>query len=344
MSPVCRSCRRRRPLRPVGHPQALAAVLQPSTALATRSSMTARRGSCASTKRCAQPAGQFRLRLEPRHHRDRYLRVQRPQDRDRAQTERSSAVNQDAARARRRVTGDRVQRHRERVGEHGRLVRHRLRTRTACSRGRHRFRVATGHVGRHAGVDSGLDVAVTKAPAQAVIALLDRPDKAVRSRAARRTATDRAPRVALPPAHRPSVPAATTSATTSWPMTCGNEQNAAIALSASSVTEIQQDLLGVRTADPGQPRSSDHPIVMQQFEDPAPATALPGLTRSSSSAVGAGGHLELSAHAEYQRTHQGVGPGTPGPTRSDNVFGVHFGNMPAQVAFPQRGRLVILAK
>ena len=118
------------------------------------------------------PARQLGLRVEAGDDGHLHLRVQRAQHRHRAQPEGAGAVDEDPSRRRRRMARDRVQRHRERVGEHGELIGHRVgHAEQHAVVGRHQLGVSAGHVGRYAGVDAGLDIPVGEAPAQAVVAV-----------------------------------------------------------------------------------------------------------------------------------------------------------------------------
>ncbi len=162
------------------------------------------------------------------------------------------------------MAGDRVQRNRERVGEHRLLVGHRIRNRkqhaVMC---RHQFGVAAGHVGRHPGMDSGFDVAVGEAPAQAVVTTSHAGQGGWIPRGPQDShglSTTRCPTCSP----RAFGPTRTTSATTSWPMTCGNEQKAAMALSVSPSPKSSRICLESDPQTPGQPRPRDHPIVMQK--------------------------------------------------------------------------------
>jgi len=135
-------------------------------------------------------SGQLCLGVEAGHHGHGDVGMQRPQNRHRAQSQRPGAVDQDPARVGRRVTGDRVQGDRERIGEHGHLVGNRVGNAEehAVVRG-HQFGVSTGHVGRYPGVDAWLDVAVGETPAQAVVAAFTGRTGRLDAPLARKTAT-----------------------------------------------------------------------------------------------------------------------------------------------------------
>ena len=119
--------------------------------------------------------------------------------------------------------------------------------------GGHELGVAPGGVARHAGVDAGADVAGGEAPAQAEVAGL--------ARGAQRAATPRGTHdshgfsTTRWPTSKPSAsgPSSTTSATTSCPITWGNEQSPLMALSLSPSPKSSRICL---ESDPQMPVSS----------------------------------------------------------------------------------------
>ena len=119
---------------------------------ATRS-MSSSRGSVGHG-RCAEGLGQTALRIEPgdHHHLDR--RVQRPQDGDGALAERAGTVDEHLAARLRRMAGDGMERHRERVGDDdllvAQVVRHLEEHRVVR---RHEVGESPADVGAHADVD-----------------------------------------------------------------------------------------------------------------------------------------------------------------------------------------------
>ena len=116
----------------------------------------------------------------------------------------------DLAAGRRRVAGDAVERHRERVGEDGVLVVDGVGHGEEHRRvGRHQLGVAAGGVARHAGVDAGADVAGGEAPAQAEVAgLAGRAERGDAPRRARQPRVEHHPladvEAARPPGRAPS--------------------------------------------------------------------------------------------------------------------------------------------
>ena len=174
-------------------------------------------------------------------------------------------VHQDPARRRRRMPGDRVQRHRERVGEHRDLVGHRIRHReqhaVVC---RHQLGVSAGHIGRHPGVDAGLDVAVGEAPAQAVVAGF-----ACRTTGFDAPRTTRQPRVE----HHPLPDLESARRGTQRHHVgddlvahhLGERAERRHRVVGVALAEVEQDLFGVRAADAGQPWPGDHPIIVQRL-------------------------------------------------------------------------------
>ena len=213
----------------------------------------------------AEAACQLRLGGEARHHSDRRLGVQRTQHRDRAQSEGTRSVDEHPSRGRWRMPGDRVQRNRERVGEHRDLVGHRIRHgEQHAVVGRHQFGVAAGDVRRHPGVDARLDVAVGEAPAQAVI-----PGFACRT-----TGFDAAWSARQPWVEDDPLPDLQSAGGRTQCHHVGHDfvshhlgERAERCHRVVGVTlaEVEQDLLGVRAADPCQPRPGDHPIIVQRL-------------------------------------------------------------------------------
>ena len=174
------------PARPAGRPTA-GAARRPTTPAS--SSTSSSRGSGAND-RGAERAGQRAPGPAKRAtDGDLDVGVQRAQDRGGAGAERAGAVDEHPAARRRRVAGDGVERHRERVGEHGDLVGRRVGHREQHRRGRASARRSRRWRPSSAGVDAGGEVAVVEAPAQAEVARLRRPGTAGRCPAARTTAT-----------------------------------------------------------------------------------------------------------------------------------------------------------
>ena len=182
----------------------------------------------------AEPAGQLGLGVEAGHHRDLHVGVQRAQDGDAPQLPSDPApytrtlrpggggwrviACSDTANGSAKTASSSV-----------------IESGTANSIeswAGHQLGVPAGGVGRHPGVDPGGDVAVGEVPAQAVVAGLAGRAQRRRCRGGRTTArVEHDPLPHLEP--RASGPSSTTSATTSWPITWGNEQNPPMALSVS---------------------------------------------------------------------------------------------------------------
>ena len=142
------------------------------------------------------------LRGPPRDRRHLDVGVQRPQDRHRARAQRAGAVHDRPPAGRRRVAGDRVERHRERVGEHRHLVGHVVGDRHQhVAVGGQALGEPAGRVGRVAGVDARRQRAVVEAPAQAEVAGLARG--ADRIEAAHRARQPRVQHHPLPGRRRP---------------------------------------------------------------------------------------------------------------------------------------------
>ena len=121
----------------------------------------------------AELLGEPRLVGEARHREHAHARVQRAQDRERAEAERAHAVDQHGpARGRRRVQ-DRVERDAERVGEHRRLVADLVRDGNALRlvRGQQRREAARG-VARVAVVDARRELAAAEVHALREVAAL----------------------------------------------------------------------------------------------------------------------------------------------------------------------------
>jgi hypothetical protein len=79
-----------------------------------------------------------------------------------------------------------------------------------------------------------------------------------------------------------------------------------------ALAEVEQDLLGVRPADPGKPRPGDHPIVVQQLRIRHLPQRRRGVRQVASQRRGFIGYLErLRRHAENQRFHRGAMPAAP---------------------------------
>ena len=174
------------------------------------------------------------------------------------------APHEHPAAGRRRVAGDAVQRHRERVGEDGVLVvdgvGHREEHRGV---GRHQLGVAAGGVARHAGVDAGGDVAGREAPAQAEVAGLA-------GGAQRRDARGRAgqPRVehdALADVEALGLgPELGDLGDHLVAHHLRERAQPAHRVVAVAVAEVEEDLLRVRAADAGEERAGHEPVGAQR--------------------------------------------------------------------------------
>ena len=115
----------------------------------------------------SEAPGHLHLSGEPRHHRHLDVRVQRAQDCHAGQPEGTGAEDHDLAAGGRWVAQDGVERHRKRVGQHGRFVGdvigHRNQHRGVC---RHQLGPGPRRPGDHADVDAGADVPLGEGPAQ----------------------------------------------------------------------------------------------------------------------------------------------------------------------------------
>ena len=113
-------------------------------------------------------------------------------------------------------------------------------------------------------------------------------------------------------------PSATTSATTSWPMTCGKEQKAAIALSASSSPKSIRICL---ESDPQMPVSRGRVITQSSCSSCGSGTSRSAVgvrARFCGQRVGVIGDLEgLRRHAVDERLHRGAIPADAGDERVD---------------------------
>ena len=210
------------------------------------------------------------------------------------------------------MAGDRVQRHRKRVGEHRRLVGHRIghwEQHTVVSR--HQLGVAAGHIGRHPGVDPRLDVAVAEAPAQAVVpALAGRAGRFDAARPAGQPRVEHHPLAHLETAGlRPRLHHVSDHLVTHdlRERAEGGHRVVGVALA-----EVQQDLLGVRAADTGQPGSSDDPIIVQQGRIRHLAQCNRAGREIRGQRIGAVGYLpRLRPDTEDQRFHRVVMAAAP---------------------------------
>ena len=268
-----------------------------------------------------EPAGQLGLGLEARDDGHRHVGVERPQDRDRAQPQRAGPVHQNPARSGRRVAGDRVQGHRERVGEHGHLVGNRVGHREQHAVvGRHQLGVSAGHVGRHPGVDAGFDVAVGEAPAQAVVAVL--AGGARRFDAARPARQPRVEHHPLPDLHSPRLRPHRHHVghhLVAHDLREGTEGGHRVV--DVVLAEVHQDLFGVRPADAGQPRPGDHPILVQRLRIGHLTQRRRGARQVLGQQVGVIGNLEgLRRYAVDERLHRGAIPATPAMNVSMSAF------------------------
>ena len=105
-------------------------------------------------------------------------------------------------------------------------------------------------------VDAGREPAAREAPALRVLAALA---EGAGRQAARRAGEPRVQDDAFAGRRRAHAgPTRSTSPTTSWPSTCGNEISAVIGLSSRAVEE---HLLRVAAADPAEPRAEHQPVV-----------------------------------------------------------------------------------
>jgi hypothetical protein len=162
------------------------------------------------------------------------------------------------------VPGDGMERHGEGVGEHGLLVGdlvgHRDQHRVV---GRHQFRVATGRVARDAGVDAGRQQAVGEAPAEAVVTgLAGGAHGRDASRAARQPGVEHDP---LP--HREALRFGAELDDVGHDLVAHHLREgteAAHGVVAVALTEVEQDLLGIRTADAGEAGAGDDPVGREQ--------------------------------------------------------------------------------
>ncbi len=136
---------------------------------------------------------------------------------------------------RRRVACDRVQRHRERISEHGDLVGDVVGHREHHgAMGREVLGETARRVLRVAGVDTRRQPAVDEAPTCAEVAVLAFRAHRVDAHGARTRATGSTRHAGRLARSSTAEPTSTTSATTSWPITCGNEMSAVIGLSPAS--------------------------------------------------------------------------------------------------------------
>jgi hypothetical protein len=207
---------------------------------------------------------------------------------------------------------DRVQRHRERVGEHRDLVGHRIRHREQHAVvGRHQLGVTSGHVGRHPGVDTRLDVAVGEAPAQAVVSGF----------ACRTTRFDAAWTTRQPRVENDALPDLESARRRTQRHHVGDDfvthhlgkrAERRHRVVGVALAEVEQDLLGVRAADPGQSWPSNHPIIVQRLRIRHISQAYRRVGQVAGERIGVVGHLErLWRHAEYQRPHGRAIPAAP---------------------------------
>ena len=210
------------------------------------------------------------------------------------------------------MAGDGVQRHRKRVGEHRQLVGHRIGHREQHAVvSRHQLGVATGHVGRDAGVDPRFDVAVAEAPAQAVVtALAGRAGRFDAPRPAGQPRVEHHPLAHLETAGlRPHLHHVGDHlvAHDLRERAEGGHRVVGVALA-----EVQQDLLGVRAADTGQPRSGDDPIIVQQSRIRHLAQCNRAGREVLGQRIGAVGYLRrLRPDTEDQRFHRGAMAAAP---------------------------------
>ena len=129
--------------------------------------------------------------------------------------------------------------------------------------GRHQLGVATGRVARHPGVDADADVTGGKAPAQAVVAGLAR--RAQRADAARRARQPRVEHDAL--AHLEAVGLRAELGDLGHHLVAhhlGERAQPAHGAVAVALTEVEEDLLGVRAADAGEEGAGDQPVGAQR--------------------------------------------------------------------------------
>lgn len=162
------------------------------------------------------------------------------------------------------MAGDRMQGHRERIGEHRRLVANWPWNRKQHAVvGGHQFGVSAGYVRRHPGMDARLDATVGEAPAQAVVTALagrarwfDPPWPARQPRVEHHPLTDFEPTRLGPQLHHVGDHLV---AHDLRERAEGGQGVVGVLLA-----EVEQDLLGVRPADARQPRPGDHPIRSQR--------------------------------------------------------------------------------
>ena len=250
-------------------------------------------------------AGQRRLGVEARDHGDGHAPDRAPAAIATAHNPSEPApytsTRPDAGR---RMAGDRVQRHRERIGEHRELIGHLVghAEQHAVVRG-HQLGVAAGDVGRHTGVNARFDVAVGETPAQAVIAgftcgtqRFDPTRRARQPRVQHHSLADIQP--ARLRAQRDNI-CDDLMAHHLWKRTERGHRVVGVTLA-----EVEEHLLGVRPADPRQARPGDHPIIVQGNGIRHIAQSDWRVGEIAHQRVCVVGNLEwFRSNAEYQRLH-----------------------------------------
>ena len=228
---------------------------------------------------------QVGLRAEARDHAHLDVGIERPQDRDRARSERSGAVHEHLPARRRGVARDGVQRHRERVGEHRDLVGH------VVGHGEQHRRVR-GHERRPAPLAS-FDVPTWIPGAMGGVWKFQ---QRLRSPAAHAGQIGETPRgthdnqgfsTTRSPTATPSAagPSATTSATTSWPGTWGIDEKSRIGLSAPPSPQSMNTCLASEPQMPVSSGAGHHPVGEEERRDRA---ARPGPWACARARRGAG--------------------------------------------------------
>ena len=219
------------------------------------------------------------------------------------------------------MPGDRVQRHRERVGEDGEFVGHRLghRVQHAVVR-RHQFGVAAGHVRRHPGVNARLDVAVGETPAQAVVTVF-----ACGTRRFDTARPARQPRVEHDALSDVDTPCLGTHRhhvgdhfVTHHLRERAERRHRVVGV---SFPEVEQDLFGIRAANTRQPWPGDHPIIVQRLRIGHVHQCDGAAGQILGEWVGILGHIErLTRHTEDQCPHGRAIAAAPATKASISAF------------------------